>query len=402
MQVIPYAAQWIDESDIQAVSEVLRSPFLTQGPAVQAFERALAEVVGVAEVVAVSNGTAALHLASDALGLGEGAIGVVAPISFSATANCLRYCGAEVRFADVDPMTGLMDPCSLDDVLAEISQETDRSIVIPVSLAGQVPALAEISAVASAYNVPVLEDAAQSFGAFKEDSGGRYLSASCVHSEAATFSFHPVKHICAGEGGAVLTNNPELADRVRFMRSHGIIRPFATESSDPIAKPQWYYEQLDLGFNYRITDIQCALALSQLERQPFFMECRRALAHRYNQKFSEEPFRRCFVCQPQHPGHAYHLFVIHFNDGFSRDDAHAYLKAHGIMTQVHHVPIYKHPYYVNRYGNQSLPGAEAYFKNCLSIPLYPKLKFSEQDRVIETLENYCNQSVAREGSTLSV
>jgi len=402
MQVIPYAAQWIDESDIQAVSKVLRSPFLTQGPAIHALERALAEVVGVAEAVAVSNGTAALHLASEALGVGPGSIGVVAPISFSATANCLRYCGAEVRFSDVDPLTGLMDPHSLDQVLAQVSQETDKGIVIPVSLAGRVPRLSEIKAVAAKYNVPVLEDAAQSFGAFEEDLGGRYLSASCVHSEAATFSFHPVKHICAGEGGAVLTNNPELADRVRFMRSHGIVRPFAAESKDPISEPPWYYEQHDLGFNYRITDIQCALALSQLEKQPFFMERRRALADRYYQKFSEEPFRRCFDCPSTHPGHAYHLFVIHFKDGFSRDDAHAYLKAHGIMTQVHHVPIYKHPYYVNRYGEQSLPGAEAYFKNCLSIPLYPKLKFSEQDRVIQALETYCNQSIAREGSTLSV
>ena len=327
---------------------------------------------------------------------------MVAPISFSVTANCLRYCGAEVRFSDVDPVTGLMDPHSLDQVLAQVSQETDKGIVIPVSLAGRVPRLSEIKAVAAKYHFPVLEDAAQSFGAFEEDSGGRYLSTSCVHSEAATFSFHPVKHICAGEGGAVLTNNGELADRVRFMRSHGIVRPFAAESKDPIAEPSWYYEQHDLGFNYRMTDIQCALALSQLEKQPFFMERRRALADRYHQKFSEEPFRRCFTCPSKHPGHAHHLFVIHLNDGFSRDDAHAYLKAYGIMTQVHHVPIYKHPYYVNLYGEQSLPGAEACFKNCLSIPLYPKLKFSEQDRVIQAFETYCNQSIAREGSTLSV
>lgn len=402
MQVIPYAAQWIDESDIQAVSNVLRSPFLTQGPAVCAFENALSDAIGVSEVVAVSSGTAALHLACEALGLGPGSIGIVAPISFSATANCLRYCGADVRFTDVDAITGLMDPVSLRRVLEEVSRETSSSVVIPVSLAGRVAALPEIRSIASEYGVPVLEDAAQSFGAFDEDSSGRYLSASCTHSDLATLSFHPVKHICCGEGGAVLTNNRDLAERVRLMRSHGIVRPFAGMSEDPVAQPPWFYEQLELGFNYRITDIQCALGLSQLKRQPFFMERRRALAERYNKHFSKAPFRRCFTCAPEDSGHAYHLFVLHFRDGYSRDDAHAYLKAHGIMTQVHHVPIYKHPYYRERYGEQELPGAEAYFRSCLSIPLYPKLKFSEQDRVIQALETYCNQAVSREEFLVSV
>jgi hypothetical protein len=402
MHVIPYAAQWIDENDIQAVAQSLRSPFLTQGPTVERLERALAEVVGVLEAVAVSSGTAALHLACDALGMKQGAVGVVSPISFSATANCLRYCGAEVRFADVDPLTGLMDPQSLEDVLDHVAKEAPQGVVIPVSLAGRIPALCAIKNIASKYNFSVLEDAAQSFGAFAEDARGRYLSASCVYSDAATLSFHPVKHICAGEGGAVLTNNLELANRIRLMRSHGIVRPFAAASSSPIDEPSWYYEQLDLGFNYRITDIQCALALSQLHRQPFFMERRRALAQRYHQQLSQEPFSHCLTCTSAYSGHAYHLFVVHFKEPFSRDHAHAYLKAHGIMTQVHHVPIYRHPYYEERYGKQRLPGAERYFKNCLSIPLYPKLKFSEQDRVIQTLEAYCNQAIAREGSTVPV
>tara|TARA_B100000989_G_C19513060_1_gene460144 strand:- start:1281 stop:2168 length:888 start_codon:yes stop_codon:yes gene_type:complete len=295
-----------------------------------------------------------------------------------------------------------MDPQSLASIIGDVAKEARQGVVIPVSLAGRVAPLGEISKIARNHGFYIIEDAAQSLGAFGQDAQGRFESASCKYSDLATFSFHPVKHICAGEGGAVLTNEAKWADRVGLLRSHGIVRPWVGSDKDPINEPPWYYEQVELGWNYRMTDIQCALGLSQLKRQEFFYERRQALAERYRQHFKRSPFNQCFGMTPHHPGHAYHLFVIHFKDGYSRDDAHVFLKSHGVLTQVHHVPIYKHPYYVNRYGEQALPGAEAYFKNCLSIPLFPKMTFSEQDKVIAVIESYCKQKLNHARTAVSV
>ena len=389
-EVIPYSRQWIDDEDVAAVTEVLRSNYLTQGPATQAFEEALAKRFGVKRAVACSHGTAALHLAYAGLGVNERSLGIVPPITFAATANAFLYLGARVRFCDVDPVTALLSPSSLKEVLAEEEDTAEadaRNLVTPVSFAGSLAPLQETTEIATELGFEVVEDAAHSPGAWREDAyGKRAYSGSCSHAQAAILSFHPVKHICAGEGGAVLTNDEELAERIVHLRSHGILRP---EPPSP-ARP-WWYEQRNLGWNYRLTDLQAALGLSQLKRLDSFLDRRRALATRYLRLLNDAPFNNCFTLPPKDPGDARHLFVIRFHRPDLRDEAHLFLKQRDVLTQIHYLPVYRHPYYQERYGKIRLPGAEAFFESCLSLPLFPKMSDALQDRVVETLAAFSKE-----------
>ncbi len=391
---IPYSRQWIDESDIAEVVDVLRSDFVTQGAAVEKFEEDLTKAVGVRFAVVVANGSAALDLVCAALEVNSESVGITSPITFAASANCLLHGGAAVKFADVDPLTGLMAPENLKALLESKAQRDNvRGIVIPVSLAGRVANLPEIQTIAKKYNFSVVEDAAHSLGATYTFGGNIYRSGSCAHTDAAILSFHPVKQICCGEGGAVLTNRRELADSLRLLRNHGIRRPSANGGGSQNVRPGWFYEQVAPGWNYRLSDIQAVLGCSQLARLDRFLDLRRTLAARYRNLLDRPHFKAVFRLCPQEPGHAWHLFVIHFFDGKRRDAAYEFLRERNIQTQVHYIPLNRHPLHVERLGETVLPGAEAYFRGCLSIPLFPKLSFEEQDRVVEALDEFCRRQL---------
>jgi len=386
MDVIPYSRQSINEEDISLLSKAMSSDFLTQGPKIAEFEHALEEYFGVKHAVVCSSGTAALHLAYAAAGMNSESLGIVPAITFAATANAVRYQGGEVQFCDVEPDTGLISIESLQECLSRVSekQKEKNNLIAPVSFAGAVAPLAQCQKLASENNFILVEDASHSPGASTpDDQEGTISSCSGIHALASTLSFHPVKHICAGEGGAVLTNDLHVAQKALRLRSHGINRPF-TETDDM----PWYYEQESLGWNYRLTDLQATLGLSQLSRLDDFLAKRRKLARRYDQRLRESPFQEHINCPPFERGHAWHLYIIRFKEESLRNLAYKYLKSKNILTQVHYIPVYKHPYYQKQNQGFQLPGAEKFFQGCLSIPMYPDLKEKEQDRVLETLEQF--------------
>ena len=389
MGLIPYSRQSISDDDITSINRVMRSDFLTQGPRVKDFEKDLSSWFGVEHAVVCSSGTAALHLAYAAAGVKEGSLGIVPAITFSATANALKYQSAKVAFCDVSPETGLIDPESLGQCLEQVSDEQKEktNVVAPVSFAGSVAPLEKCSALANEHGFAMIEDASHSPGAWKEEpSGSKAKSASGQWEDAATLSFHPVKHICCGEGGAVLTNSGKLAESAEKLRSHGIYRPFGETHETP-----WRYEQEELGWNYRLTDLQAALGISQLKRLDGFLAQRRSLAARYRECLKEKPFCDHFELPEVDPGNAWHLFVIRFKQEGRRNLAHKFLKERNVLTQVHYVPLYRHPYFERMMGKIRLPGAESFFKGCLSIPLYAQLSESDQDQVIEELGHFVNQ-----------
>jgi len=370
---IPYGKQSIDDSDIEAVVSVLRSDFVTQGPVVGEFESALAEYTGARYAVAVSSGTAALHLACQALDLGAGDRGIVPAITFAATANCLRYVGAEPGFCDVDPVTGLSGSAEFQAAL----DQGPAKALLPVSYAGSASELAAVASLAHKSGAYVIEDAAHSIGARYRDRQGRdFASASCSHSDAAILSFHPVKHVCAGEGGAILTNDETLARRSRRLRSHGMERG-----------PNWLYDQVELGSHYRMTEMQAALGKSQLLRLPAALHRRRRLALRYEDAFAQEPFASRVRLSNCDDGSARHLFVVHFESAERREAAYRFLHERSVRAQVHYKPVYRHSYYQGL-GCKPLPSAEAFYAGCLSLPLYPSLGEDEQDYVIEALRRF--------------
>ncbi len=389
---LPYGRHGIDEDDIAAVAQVLRGDFLTTGPAVDGFEEKLAGITGVKFAVSCSSGTAALHLATLAMGLGPGDLAVVPSITFLATANAVRYVGADVVFCDVDPDTGLMRPQDLEHAIAEHGGAIKA--VLPVHLAGQSPDMKGIAAIARRHGITIIEDACHALGATYGATGGDGPVGGCRDSDMAMFSFHPVKTIAMGEGGAVTTNDPVLAARLGDLRSHGMTRDAARFTNSDMAFDEtgepnpWYYEMPEIGFNYRASDIHCALGLSQLGKLDRFVARRRRLAARYDELLTPlapriKPLGRMPGCRP-----AWHLYVALIDfaaAGIDRGALMRRLKDQGIGTQVHYIPVHTQPYYRDLYGKIDLPGAEKYYARCLSLPLFPGMADDDPDRVVAAL-----------------
>ena len=382
--MIPYARQDINQTDIDAVAAILRSEFLTQGPTVPAFEHAVARYCGADHAVAVSSATAALHIACLALDVGPGDVVWTTPTTFVATANCALYCGASVDFVDIDPRTYGMSVERLSDKLAQARTRGNLpKVVIPVHLCGQPCDMRAIHALAQEYGFRVIEDASHAIG-------GRYRGepiGNCAYSDITVFSFHPVKIITTGEGGMALTNDPYLDRRLRRLRSHGI-----TSNPDEMApRPAdelWNYQQCDLGFNYRMTDISAALGLSQMARLDEFVVKRHAIAASYNEMLPTLP-----VITPwQHPDSysGYHLYVIRLKLGeIGKTNREVYRAMHaaGVLVNLHYIPVYRQPYYEQLGFRQGYcPEAERYFKDVLSIPLYPGLSERQQNAVVSALK----------------
>jgi perosamine synthetase len=374
---LPYARQEISDADVAAVAAALGHRHLTQGPGVAAFEDRLARQVGARFAVAFNSGTAALHAAYAAAGLGPGDAIVTSPITFVATANAARYLGADVRFADVNPATALLDPDAADDA----ADDRVRAVV-PVHLTGEVADLAALEAVAEARGWTVIEDAAHALGArYRTADGVWHPVGACHHSDLCCFSFHAVKHVTTGEGGAVTTNDERLADRLRRFRTHGITRdPREMVANDG----PWYYEQVELGFNYRITDFQCALGASQLDRLDDFLARRRRAVGWYDERLTEVP-DAVPLGRPAWSEGAHHLYVCQV-PAAARRAAYDALTAQGIGVNVHYIPVYRQPYYRGLLGQElRLPGAEAYYAAALTLPLFPALTEADVSRVVDAL-----------------
>ena len=373
MHYIPYGRQSINEDDIKAVEEVLRSDFLTTGPKIAEFERKFADYVGAKYAVAVSNGTAALHIACMAAGIGKGDEIITTPITFAASANCALYCGATPVFADIDPVTYNISPESVE------SHVTERTkAIIPVHYTGQTCDMDAIHKIADKYNLIVIEDAAHAVGA--EYKGKKIGSL----SDMTEFSFHPVKHITCGEGGIVNTNREDLYEKLKLFRTHGITREekFLHKVDGP-----WYYEQIDLGYNYRMTDIQAALGISQLGRIDKFLEKRKKIAAKYDEAFRD--FNGIEIPkQAEYSNSAYHLYVIKVDKSI-RKALFEYLRANNIGVNVHYIPVYTFPYYREHgYENVKCENAEKLYESIISIPIYYDLSDEEQDYVIDKIKEF--------------
>ncbi len=383
--LIPYGRQSINEDDIRAVTAVLRSDRLTQGPRVRAFEQALCELTGAEHAMAVTNGTTALHLACLALGIGPGDTGVTSPISFIASANCIAYCGGAPAFADID-QTHCLSPDRVEEICG---QGPPPKVVIPVDFAGVPADLPRFRALSKRYGFSLIEDAAHAVGSTYTHQGTTYACASCAHTDLAVFSFHPVKTVTTGEGGAVLTNDPELARRLRLLADHGIERdPSRFVRSAPAA---YHHEMQALGFNARLTDIQCALGLSQLARLSTFKARRQEIVRQYNNAFKPLGQERKLLLPPwpDQTDPCFHLYTLGLGPeaGLTRDELFSLLHEKGILCQVHYIPIYRQPFYRERHPHDpgSFPRAERYYETCLSLPLFPGLGREEVRFVIETV-----------------
>jgi UDP-4-amino-4,6-dideoxy-N-acetyl-beta-L-altrosamine transaminase len=377
--VLPYGRQTIEDDDIAVVAEALRGDFLTTGPAVEAFEQTFAVTVGARHAVACSNGTAALHLAMLALDVKPGEVVIAPSITFLATANCARYVGADVIFADVDPDSGLMTPATLADALSKVGDRRLRA-VLPVHLRGDSVDLPALAGLAAAAGAVLVEDAPHALGTTMRYGNVAETVGDVRHSAMATFSFHPVKTIATGEGGMVTTNDAALAGRLRTLRSHGMVRP---AGGDP-----WWYEMPEPGFNYRLPDILCALGQSQLKKLPRFAARRRALAVAYRKALSPMAPTVRIAAQPAWSDPVLHLMTVLIDfeaAGRSRRQVVEALKAQGIGSQVHYIPVHTQPYYRKLYGPQNLPGAEAWYARCLSLPLYPGMADEDVDHVASAL-----------------
>ena len=384
--MIPYGRQQISDADVDAVADVLRSDFLTQGPAVPAFEAALAGYCGAAHAVAVNSATSALHLACLALGVGPGDCVWTSAITFVASANCARCCGADVDFVDIDPRTYCL---SVDALAAKLVRAAAGGrlpkAVVAVHLAGQSCDMAAIHALGQQYGFRIIEDASHAVG-------GRYAGAPVgrgTYSDITVFSFHPVKIVTTAEGGAALTNRAALADRMRSLRSHGVTREASAMAAEPDGP--WYYEQHELGFNYRLTDVQAALGLSQLTRLDAFVARRRELARRYDAALRELPV----VTPWQHPDcvSATHLYIVRLDRSRVRPthrQVFEALRAASIGVNLHYIPVYRQPYYA-RLGHTAAEcrEAERYYAEAISLPMFPALTEAQQDRVVAALAEAC-------------
>jgi UDP-4-amino-4,6-dideoxy-N-acetyl-beta-L-altrosamine transaminase len=382
--MIPYGRQHITQADIDAVVNVMQSDFLTQGPKVPAFERAVADKVGAKHAVAVNSGTSALHVAYLALGLGPGDILWTSPITFVASANCALYCGAKVDFVDIDPHTYTMCPKALEEKLEQAKKENRLpKIVIPVHLCGQSCNMAAIFDLSQKYGFKIIEDACHALGAeYRGSSIG-----SCRYSEISVFSFHPVKIITTAEGGIAVTNDFDLAARMARLRSHGITREPELMTHEPDGP--WYYQQIELGFNYRMTDIQAALGLSQLARLDAFVSRRRELAKRYDQLLADLPV----ILPQQNPDgmSAWHLYVIRLQlDRIhqSRKQVFKSMRDKGIGVNLHYIPVHLQPWYrALGFETGQFLKSEQYYREALTLPLFYAMTEQEQERVAASLQN---------------
>ncbi|MDE5864711.1 MAG: UDP-4-amino-4,6-dideoxy-N-acetyl-beta-L-altrosamine transaminase [Lachnospiraceae bacterium] len=372
---IPYGRQSIDEEDIQAVVDVLRSDYLTTGPKVTEFEQKVADYVGAKYAVAVSNGTAALHIACLAAGIGQGDEVITTPITFAASSNCVLYCGGTPVFADIDADTYNILPQEIEHKI------TDKTkAIIPVHYTGQPCDMDAITKIARKHNLLVIEDAAHALGAaYKEKRIGSISDMTC-------FSFHPVKPITTGEGGMVVTNDEELYKKLVLFRSHGITRDeeMMTENQG-----NWYYQQLELGYNYRITDISCALGISQMNKLDGFLEKRREIANRYDKAFKDVAGIK-IPEQIEGGNSGWHLYMIQVMNK-NRKEVFDQLRAAAIGVNVHYIPVYQHPYYQNHgYSDCCLPNAESFYERAISLPIHPALTVEQQqyviDKVLEVVE----------------
>jgi len=395
---LPYGRQMIDDEDIAAVCDVLRGDFLTSGPAIAGFEAALSTVFGDPHVVASANGTTALHLSMLALGVGPGDVCIVPTVTFLATANVARYVGADVVFSDVCPDTGVMRAQDLEEALQRASGRTVKA-VLPVHLGGHVAPMEQLAAIVAA--VPqdrapaIVEDACHAIGSRYTTSEGEFTVGDCRHSTMANFSFHPVKTIACGEGGATSTRDPDLAKALAELRSHGMVRESARFQNKDLgfdgdeANP-WFYEMQAIGYNFRITDMQAALGTSQLKKLPDFVAKRQALVSRYNERLRDcgpliEPNAALSGSIP-----AQHLYAARIDfeaAGRSRRQVMATLREAGIGTQVHYIPVHTQPYYRDLYGKVALPGADRFYARTLSLPLFPGMEPGDVERVVEALKN---------------
>lgn len=413
MKPIPYGRQHITDEDIQAVVETLKSDYLTQGPKINEFEEAFAAYVGAKYAIAVANGTAALHLNILAFGVKPGDKVITTPITFAASANCVRYCGGEVIFADIDTETYLLDINNVRELL-EADTKNEIKGIIPVDFAGRAVDLEAFRALADEFGCWIIEDSCHSPGGyFIDQKGNKQHCGNGNFADLAIFSFHPVKHIACGEGGMITTNNEELYQKLLMLRTHGIVKndalyqnsvDFAIGSTlekveqlavnseqqtvhrSPVtAYPLWYMEMQDLGYNYRITDFQAALGLSQLKRADEGLQRRRDIAAKYQEAFQNKSFIKGQSGVVE--GHAYHLYVLEVEDRFG---LYNYLRDHQIFAQIHYIPTHLMPYY-RQFGWEEgdMTHAENYYKHCISLPIYPTLTEEEQQFVINrTLDFY--------------
>ena len=393
MNSIPYGKQNITQADIDSVVEVLKADYLTQGPKIKEFEVAFASYVDAKYAVAVSNGTAALHLCALALNVSEGQKVITSPITFAASANCVRYCGGEVVFGDIDPETYLLDINSVCELL-EASPKGTYSGLIPVDFAGRAVDLEAYRQLANEYGLWIIEDACHApGGSFVKTNGQASKCGSGEFADLAIFSFHPVKHIASGEGGMITTNDESLYNRLLALRTHGIVKDdnlytnsvdFASGIENAESYPLWYMEMQDLGYNYRLTDFQAALGLSQLQRAGDSINRRREVARTYEKAFKNKDFIKGQSGVVS--GHAYHLYVIEVDD---RLGLYSYLRENRVYAQIHYIPCHLMPYY--RYlgwkeGDRL--NAENYYRRCISLPMYPTLTDEEQAHVINLIDSY--------------
>lgn len=383
--MIPYGRQNINEEDIEAVIEVLKSDFITQGPVVPEFEKAVAKYTSANYGVAVNSATSALHIACLALGVGRGDVVWTSPISFVASSNCAIYCGAKVDFVDIDKNTYNMSIDCLEMKLKDAKRNnTLPKVVIPVHLAGQSCEMEEIKKLSDKYGFKIIEDASHAIGGkYKDQPVG-----SCNFSDITVFSFHPVKIITTGEGGIALTNDEKIANDMAKFRSHGIIRN--KNEMTQKEKGLWHYEQVDLGFNYRMTDIYAALGLSQLKRIDEFIKRRHEIANIYDKRLKKINWLS-LPFQDEHSYTSYHLYIIRIKNEISEinhRDFFEKLRNSGLLVNLHYIPIYRHPFYSNMgFNKKDFPESESYFSEAISIPIFPSLRKEEQEEIVKIIKS---------------